>query len=68
MYNYNTKIIALIILVVIFCIGINIYKDFGISVDEIGYRQQGITILYTITNFIFPNFVSEISDTKIGLI
>ena len=23
-----------------------------------------ITILYTITNFIFPNFVSEISDTK----
>ena len=64
MYNYYKKIIPLFILVLIFCIGISIYKDFGISVDEIGYRHQGITAIYTITNYIFPNFVSEISNSK----
>ena len=64
MYNYYKKIIPLFILVFFFCIGISIYKDFGISVDEVGYRHQGVTVIYTITNFIFPNFVSEISNLK----
>lgn len=64
MYNYYKKIIPLFILVFFFCIGISIYKDFGISVDEVGYRHQGVTVIYTITNFIFPNFVSEISNSK----
>lgn len=64
MHNYCKKIIPLFILVLIFCIGISIYKDYGISVDEVGYRHQGITVIYTITNFIFPNFVSEISNSK----
>lgn len=64
MSSYYKKIIPLFILVFFLCIGVGIYKDFGISVDEVGYRHQGITVIYTITNFIFPNFVSEISNSK----
>tara|TARA_B100000989_G_scaffold151871_1_gene113329 strand:+ start:11137 stop:12720 length:1584 start_codon:yes stop_codon:yes gene_type:complete len=64
MHNYNRKIVPFFIFILILYIGVNIYKDFGISVDEIGYRHQGVTIIYTITNFIFPNFVTEVANSK----
>ena len=59
------KIFISIFFISFLFIGLNIYKDYGISVDEVGYRHQGITILYTLNNYIFPDISQTIADGKV---
>ena len=49
------KIFISIFFISFLTIGLNVYKDYGISVDEVGYRHQGVTILYTLHKWYLMN-------------
>ena len=38
----NNKIIVYIVFLVIFLLGMNIYKDYGLSLDDEFYRKNGV--------------------------
>ena len=58
------KIFISIFFISFLTIGLNVYKDYGISVDEVGYRHQGVTILYTLNDYFFPEFSEKIASGK----
>ena len=64
MKNNHLKASSYILLLIIFLIGINIYKDFGISVDEVGYRHQGITIAYTLAKYLNLDLIESLPVDK----
>ena len=58
------RISVILFFILFFIIGLSIYKDYGISVDEVGYRHLGITILYTLADYISPEFSLEVAKGK----
>ena len=58
------KIFISIFFISFLTIGLNVYKDYGISVDEVGYRHQGVTILYTLNDYFFPEYSEKIANGK----
>ena len=59
MYYNNKKFLASAYFLLIFLLGLSIYKDYGISVDEEFHRMMGFYWLKYIIDF-FPN--SEFSE------
>jgi hypothetical protein len=45
-------------------IGLNIYKDYGISIDEYNYRSQGYVVLNHIGNIIFPEKINSLKKLR----
>ena len=63
MNSYSKKnLYILFYFFVVLLIGISIFKDYGISIDEDNRRINGFVSLKYIFEIFFPNSVSEISD------
>ena len=62
----KNKINFLIFLLFIFgfFIGLNIYKDYGISLDEYNYRSQGYVILNHIGDILFPEIKNSVKNYR----
>jgi hypothetical protein len=45
-------------------IGLNIYKDYGISLDEYNYRSQGYVILNHIGDILFPEIKNSVKNYR----
>ena len=60
--KYN--LLNLVILSIFFFTGLSITKDYGISYDELEYRQQGFVVLNEIGNKFFPDKIEEIKREK----
>ena len=58
------KHISLLFFIIYFAIGINIVKDYGISLDEPENRQQGFILLNHIGEKIIPNITQEIKGDR----
>ena len=58
------KIYTQIILILFFIIGIFSVKDYGISYDELEYRQQGFIVLNHIGKKIFPEKIAKIKEER----
>ena len=58
------KIYTQIILILFFLIGISSVKDYGISYDELEYRQQGFIVLNHIGKKIFPEKIAKIKEER----
>ena len=54
----NNKIIVYIVFLVIFLLGMNIYKDYGLSLDDEFYRKNGVAN-YEYIKFLFSEFNSS---------
>lgn len=66
-FNFNKKTIKLytqITLLFFFIIGILSVKNYGISYDELEYRQQGFIVLNHIAKKIFPKKTAQIKKER----
>ena len=45
--------------------GFIIYKDYGISVDEVGYRHQGIVVLHKLSSTFLPEFTNKVKGENL---
>lgn len=59
-----TKLFIQAILVIFFIIGIISAKNYGISYDELEYRQQGFIVLNHIAKKIFPKKTAQIKKER----
>ena len=64
-YIYKNKNFSIIILIVPFLIGIGIYKDFGISIDEESTRYHGLVSLNYLIEFFNFNFETTTNIKKL---
>lgn len=60
----NTKLYIQVILLLFFIIGIVSVKNYGISYDELEYRQQGFIVLNHITEKILPEKNAQIKKER----
>lgn len=58
------KLIQFFFFILYLIIGINITKDYGISYDEVEYRQQGFIVLNYVGEKIFPEKTRKIVENR----
>ena len=58
------KFLSIIAFAFFFMTGLSIVKDYGISYDELEYRQQGFVILNDLGNKFFPKKTAELRQNK----
>ena len=60
--NSNKNIFTFLFFLILFLIGIYIFQDYGISIDEDNTRILGFLSLEHIFNIFFPESVSKINE------
>ena len=63
-FNFCLKLFNFVFFISFLLIGLNIYKDFGISLDEVGYRHQGITVAYTLAKYLNLDLIQLLPKDK----
>ena len=64
MNKIKIKLLQNFILIIYLILGLSITKDYGISYDELEYRQQGFIVLNHIGEKIFPEKTAKIKEER----
>ena len=64
MNKIKIKLLQNFILIIYLILGFSITKDYGISYDELEYRQQGFIVLNHIGEKIFPEKTAKIKEER----